>query len=889
MGIVLTKIALLGGKALVNALSTYSFEYFCKNPIAINFLSNYAADIIDKGAEVIETDKKDKEKLFQTFQNLLNQLIRETIIETNIPEDMQEWIYIELIHALNRIEIPAEKCLGNGLGEFLCKEYYKVTSVSKNEVIDNILPVYADKYKNLFGDVYSNKAEGWEAVDRKFAEHDVELAKHRDILANYEGRISVLETSFGNDRGIANPKYIELYYDSLVEEFEKEEASFLGHKSLRDTYIPPRIKDGGDMKLEVYKWFRSTEYGVFLLYGHPGHGKTSFCKKFVYDYALDNPKRATDAEVLQFPLNPAYSGIIVANEIKLENCINDGSDDGSRLLSWEECRGKLIFLDGFDELLHMMAKETRVKSYCEFSKIVAKIAQKYKIHFVVTSRINAVTSHDCEQLNAYEFAELSFEEQRDWCLAHNPEYWNTYLHNICKGKDSSSVNDSLYSLLEIPYIFRMVAEHEYVMNGTIKNRAALFSDLFSQTIGRAERHYNETELFNSDTLNSSFQNLAYDIWCDNCDSAEREGNNKQLLLLTYYVKENDTKGRISFFHKSFYDYFLSLYFYNKLKESIKNNSPNIILEKLAERRVESDIIEFISELKENDTNPEKDPIDEAELKLILNRIEESECIGIDTKDRIEIKGNAETLKYDRCNNIFVNSLNILFCFDIVQMFNELKQTKKLMGRFSCLNLKISCGSEKVDLSNCVFRRADFSGAYLSGANLSGANLSGANLIGANLSGANLSGANLIGAYLSGANLIGANLSEANLIGADFIEANLSGADLSGANLIGANLSGADLIGADLSGANLIGANLSEANLSGAYLSGADLIGANLSGANLIGANLSEANLSGAYLSGADLSGAKLSRADFFETRLRKQDYEQLTSSGVDLREVCIVE
>ena len=207
----------------------------------------------------------------------------------------------------------------DGLGEFLCEEYYKVTSVSKNEVIDHVLVAYAAKYKKLFCDVYRNEAEWEVVVDRKFAEHDVKLAELRSTLETYGVRISILENSFENYGRIANPEYIELYYNSLVEEFEKEEESFLGHKSLRDTYIPPRIKGGGDMKLNVYRWFRSTEYGVLLLYGHPGHGKTSFCKKFVYDYALDNPKRATDAEVLQFPLNPVHSGIIAANEIRLEN------------------------------------------------------------------------------------------------------------------------------------------------------------------------------------------------------------------------------------------------------------------------------------------------------------------------------------------------------------------------------------------------------------------------------------------------------------------------------------------------------------------------------------------------------------------------------------------
>ena len=203
MGIVLTEITLLSGKALVNALSTYAFDYFCKNSIAVNFLSNCTADIIDKGAEVIETDKRDKKELFQTFQSLLYQLIREAIIETQVPEDMQ-WIDRDLIHALNRIEIPAEKCLGDGLGEFLCEEYYKVTSVSKNEVIDHVLVAYAAKYKKLFWDVYRNEAEWEVVVDRKFAEHDVKLAELRSTLETYGVRISILENSFENYGRIAS-------------------------------------------------------------------------------------------------------------------------------------------------------------------------------------------------------------------------------------------------------------------------------------------------------------------------------------------------------------------------------------------------------------------------------------------------------------------------------------------------------------------------------------------------------------------------------------------------------------------------------------------------------------------------------------------------------------
>ena len=294
------------------------------------------------------------------------------------------------------------------------------------------------------------------------------------------------------------------------------------------------------------------------------------------------------------------------------------------------------------------------------------------------------------------------------------------------------------------------------------------------------------------------------------------------MLFRSYVKENDTKGRISFFHKSFYDYYLSLYFYNKLKESIKDKSPDLFLEKLAERRLEPDIIEFISELKENDEHS----IEDSKLKLILDRIEESECMGIDTMDRADIKGNAETMKYERCNNIFANSLNILFCFDIAQIFNELIFTKKLMGKFSCSNLRISNDLEKVDLSNCDFQRADFSGAKLSGTDFSGANLNGANLREADF---------------SESNLIGANLREAKLIEAKFNSADLSEANLSEANLRGANLSRADFRKADFRGAKLREAKFIKANLSEAYLIKADFRGANLRGADLSEADFNEAD------------------------------------------------
>ena len=98
---------------------------------------------------------------------------------------------------------------------------------------------------------------------------------------------------------------------------------------------------------------------------------------------------------------------------------------------------------------------------------------------------------------------------------------------------------------------------------------------------------------------------------------------------------------------------------------------------------------------------------------------------------------------------------------------------------------------------------------------------------------NLSGIILNGVNLSNADLCGVNLSEADLNESDLSRANLNEADLSGASLKGVDLSKACLFRANLSGADLSEADLNNAELIMTQLTGANLDDVDLGEAVLI--------------------------------------------------------
>jgi uncharacterized protein YjbI with pentapeptide repeats/nucleoside phosphorylase len=379
------------------------------------------------------------------------------------------------------------------------------------------------------------------------------------------------------------------------------------------------------------------------------------------------------------------------------------------------------------------------------------------------------------------------------------------------------------------------------------------------------------------------------------------------LFLTSYFYRSPQKivsKKIEFIHKSFEEYLLAEYYYESIRDGIRDGK----MYRLNAGEPSIETMEFLNGLigilKDKEAKEflrkiiDENPLikDEDRQKIIENsrRIVESEAIiikaGEEEKEEIwkEVRISSDELWLYRW--IALSVFAWLHENETIDK-HKIESLIRLSSHFIPSHVK---NLERIDLTEANLEEANLSRANLEGANLSRAKLFEANLEGANLSRANLSRADLFEANLSKANLEKANLSRANLMGAKLFEANLSRAFLQRAHLEGANLAEANLSGAYFSEANLIGANLTDVNLSDVYLQRAHLEGLNLAEANLAeaylfeahlsGANLSKANLSRAVLLGADLARANLSRANLSRADLMGANLEKANLSEANLTE-----
>ena len=740
--------------------------------------------------------------------------------------------------------------------------------------------------------------DGYRALVNAYAnkQHDI----NRRLYQSIKDLVEANNDQHVNGLTIKEPDVVDFtdFYNSIGEEFteEKDNSSvdLLGSESDDSAYIEQYITTKSERQSVLTflsNWFAKRRYGTLLICGEPGHGKSLLCKKAVVEFKRENFLKGKAKNVLFVSLNTGENpGIIQGNEVIFDNMLSWGPIREHRF-KFEDCRESLLFMDGFDEFIDE-AKKADIKDIVSFMNTVEKIAKSYKIHIVVLSRSIAVQ----KDLNDQDICNKSFvltpitkEQQTEWVNARNNYIdYNDTLMKLQEDKDMSV-------LLGIPLLFRMIVHTHFDKSSS--NEVELYNDLFDHLMRKRGIRGSARE-----RIRKNLSNHAYEVYCNDEDTSEVvKQEDDENWVFAFYVKSGQ-EGRVGFFHRSFYQYYLARYIYEGILNANTDRKAEKLIGRLAERELDNTVRRYLS-LTINKNN--KETIHK-NLKLVIEALVRTEAF-LNLKPRY-CDGNAETTKLGRCINIYRNTVHISAAFSYVIEKPFKDGLDDLLRTYPSKSIKI-CSPE--DNKDNLFR-ANLSGADLSGANLSGADLSGADLRKSYLREANLRRANLSEVILSEAHLPGATMKRANLSGANLSKARLTGADLSGAKLNGSNLSetnlgeadlrGADLRGADLSkanlrGADLRGANLNEAHLSGANLKGARLRGANLgeaqlseaylkkahlSGAHLREAKMSEVSLNDAYLKGAFLRGAKLSRADLSRANLSEADLSGADLSGANL-------
>ena len=792
---------------------------------------------------------------------------------------------------INQRAIESDPVLINGKWYAYQAKYYEAStklSDRKRDLIKCIEDAANRNVTDLF--LYINKYlpdKNSSTVKETESIQEIENAASQLSISLYWRTLSWIETS------LDMPKYshiknlyfghsnIKGYYDYVVNLYEKPNTgnTLLGEESLAELYMQPSYYksnyETGDVEQLLNEFISNDDYGVFWLVGEPGHGKTSMCIKAVADYR--SRKLYQEARgVFWFRLNPqGTTGMVNPKMLALEKVLSWGRIAGNRtnIIEPSEIEGSLIFLDGFDELKSSL--EEHGISSNQFYEQVNQLAQEYQMHIVVTSRTRALEqdefhteSHlrkgDVEIIcnlsdggvlknKVLLLSPLTEEKQSAWInelisLRENKGIDTSDLRNFKHTFQALQKNEDMAGLLKVPILLRMIVQNCFEPSS--ENRVKLYHELFDKTLLR-QGLGNQRERLHSIYREIAFRIFVFDDDCAEINKADYiEITNSDAFLYQYYLHTPEVRSgqgkadiyRLTFLHRSFYQYFLSEFFYEKLKSVTDGGQGGEnFLKYLWPRHMDSYVLENLRLIVKNEYK---------DYKLIFKAIDATDAFLSEYKNSSSSKESIGN--YDKAQNAFWNAISA--CNNIFQVV-AFRKKMKLTGRVIELLSKYNCSG--------IFLRD----SYLSDVHLSGANLSGADLIRANLSGADLRGADLTGADLIGANLSGARLTGADLSRADLSEADLSGADLRGADLRGAKLIRADLSRADLSGAKLIravlrGANLSEADLSEANLTNANLTGGYmtvgyLSGADLTGADLIRANLSGADLTGADLTGADL--------------------------------
>ena len=661
-----------------------------------------------------------------------------------------------------------------------------------------------------------------------------------DKLRNYLDQ----KSKRGKEKSLPNfSAYYELINKRFTRKKQRNLKKLVGEYSDEDAYIDAYIEiDKKPIKVLSYldTWFREDDYGTILIYGEPGHGKSLLCDKAVFEYKYKRYGFLQDKakNVIAVSLNVGDNPKIINNgTVNIREALSWGEEEDEKF-KFDDCKGALLFLDGFDELIDdAKYKKDNKTNIISFMKKIDDIAFKYCIHIVVLSRKIAVYDFlEESSINEKSFElMLVTEQQQDEWIDNHSEYVGY--------KEKLSVlrnNEDMSGLLGIPFLFRIIVHSRFDVVTT--NVVELYELLIDQLMeGR--------NIFGDDKkmVISELSGLAYGIYCNDTDTVPVPKTKwKSRWILAFYTLLTENR-KIGFYHRSFYQYFLANFIYSRLLDANTDDQAEEYIGFFAERELDDTVRQYLSLMikeKDNETITRN-------LGIVVDTLVRTEAyLNLESKYR---SGNAEKSKLGRTINVYRNTLHI--CSSLTYIIQ--KPFKEGLDVF----LRIY-PSDSITLCSNKKKMGNLTDSYLYHADLSNACLSEIDMSRSQLSKADLSGANLIEAKLDYAYVNEADLSEAKLIRAKLHLTHLNNATLFFTDLTGAELIRAELIGANLSKAILIKAKMNEANLSGAILGKAALNGAKLCGANLSGADLSGADLSGADLSKADLSGAKFEKTDF---------------------------
>lgn len=659
--------------------------------------------------------------------------------------------------------------------------------------------------------------------------------------------------------------YIEPYFeihrccfkDEALNEYSMEDNAFIKPQSNLSlySYIESIIKDREAIKLKYQ------QYNLIILLGNPGQGKSSFCKKILFNYNIDFFQYK---KVFYFPMrNRVFSKDFVNKPF--EKIISSFKE---RLKQSESNNNvfvnSLLLLDGFDEMDFEDGK-----NLSEINKFLKALLNEIKkingLKIIITSRFGYIEPEKLKN------AQILILRIKDFDSDQQDEFLTNKLNQKI---DLDHCDESLRELISNPMLLYLTFKNDLFTKGSPDAYyEVLFENLFERFYENEEFRYyffyQENGSHKKELL-ESIRQIAHKLYStgkDRINKTELRNIQKELSLYKdskcdiipigslFFFRSvyNDNKPCLTFKHDTLYHYLIAEYIWLIIKlkflEKQKISQSSYVIEQ------GKDALKEISELFSNRLLPLK--VVEF-LILFINNEEES--LKNELLSRLQQffsffleKGFLSEYSAEEVLNPFDLSRNTFYGFMII--YSHLSKTNDFSdiqeNNYSYFDLILDV---LLSTENITFKEA---------------NLNHIRFTAKRLENLNFEDAKLCRADFSSGVLNDINFSRANLSESVFRDAKLSEIDFKGANLTEANLSGLTLRGVSFEDVTMKNANLEETNLRDCSIIDSDFSDVILDEADLEGSELENVDLSKAEFNNANLSQTTLSKVNFSKAKLRK--------------------
>ncbi len=767
--------------------------------IISGFISKIISDVVDIPENLIkkaikDADKKKRDRnqsietrIYQVTIDAIKEFTQKDYKGQEVLYDAAESIIRGFKNSNSNIEAVRVglKMLVSQVTSETCEEFLKilchVICMDENDIL----------YKEIIliqgGQTFEAVREGFDVSNK----NDEETHRKLDYLIEKE----MQDAKYSTKRPIENrvDEYAKRWEKNVfLNNFNKRDKNAGVNIALKEIYLEEHLphykwksndEESADLKgLLSEHIVDNDEKKMLLILGQAGIGKSTLIT-WIMANLIEKKENILVYQFASVLENIDWQGNDILNDIF------------KRLgLRYDELESKVLILDGFDEI-HASSGKEKILNQIYYS--LNEMSYLKQISLIITCRENYIDELRKVKCDHITLQTWNDEQIISFCKIYGSKSKRSILQN---NLDMMLENKKVFG---IPLILYMVL----ALDISIERNTSLV-DIYDKIFavdggGIYDRCINDLSYGKEHRINEVkqqihqvSQRIAFWIFESNsgkavipriefrkiCDIVMKEAEEKaediqsDVLIGSYFepIKYYEGIGtdELQFVHRSIYEYFVSIYFFESMRNLTSKEELARELGVLLKYGYLSEQMLVFLKYKFDDIKKYNLASVILETFQMMLRDGMTYHIGMPCKNAIECE-----------LNIFDNMLKAVHLWN----YKLGEVDKKIVSYIKC--------------ENPYF--LNLSGIILNGVNLSNADLCGANLSEADLNESDLSRANLNEADLSGASLKGADLSKACLFRTSLSGADLREADLTNADLVMTQLTGANLEGVDLSEAKLI--------------------------------------------------------------------------------------